>query len=455
MKDVIIVGGGLAGLSAAWRLRHFDTLVLESESRVGGRIRSEKRGRYFLNWGGHVFAGEGSSTHALLGETGTRAVTVPGVLAGLQMNGKLLLKGQIASYPFRVPMSLSSRVALLKTGARVGLDVLRYARVVRKRAGETPEMRQQRIYDFENTRSFQDYVGDLSPDVEALFKPTVTRSAADMDQLAAGAGIGYFSLVFNVGQGLNQHIAGGPSTLIGNIAGCLGERIERGAQVTEVIHREDSVLVRYERDGKAHEVEARTVVMATPATVTHRVTRGLPEELHQALGQIRYGEYVSAAFLTNETSPRPWDGAYGIATPKRSFNIALNMGNVVRGGDSTRQPGGSLMVFSPASLARELIDLSDEEITETYLRDLDDALPGFRADVTEAVVQRWRTGAPYCFPGRAALQPVLTNPARRIFLAGDYLGTLYTETAISSGFAAATHAASLLAPELEHATIQA
>ena len=44
MKDVVIVGGGLAGLAAGWRLRHWDTVLLESGSRVGGRIRSERRG---------------------------------------------------------------------------------------------------------------------------------------------------------------------------------------------------------------------------------------------------------------------------------------------------------------------------------------------------------------------------------------------------------------------------
>lgn len=46
--------------------------------------------------------------------------------------------------------------------------------------------------------------------------------------------------------------------------------------------------------------------------------------------------------------------------------------------------------------------------------------------------------APYCLPGRGKLQPILTRPTGRIHLAGDYLGTLCSETAIASGMAAAT-----------------
>jgi protoporphyrinogen/coproporphyrinogen III oxidase len=95
-------------------------VLLESGSRVGGRIRSERRGPYWLNWGGHVFAGPGSSTDALLTEAGITAAQVPGSLAGLSMNGKLLLKGRIETYPFRIPMPLSSRIALIKTGIKVG-----------------------------------------------------------------------------------------------------------------------------------------------------------------------------------------------------------------------------------------------------------------------------------------------------------------------------------------------
>ncbi|GAB88846.1 protoporphyrinogen/coproporphyrinogen oxidase [Gordonia rhizosphera] len=449
MKDVVIVGGGLAGLSAAWRLRHWDTVVLESGSRVGGRIRSEKRGQYFLNWGGHVFAGAGTSTDALLSETGTASTKVPGSLSGLAMNGKVLLDGPVQTYPFRVPMPMSSRVALLKAGAKVGFDVLRYARAVRVRPGESPQVRQQRIYEFENDRSFADYTGVLPEDADALFRPTVTRSAGDPEELSAGAGIGYFSLVWNIGAGLDRSILGGPSTLIENIAASMRDRIEMGAAVNEVVHKKNSVVVRYTQDGVDREVEARYAVLATPATVSHKVAVDVPADLRDALGKIQYGPYVSAAFLTNETGPQPYDGAYGIATPKRSFNVALNMGNIVRGSERTRQPGGSLMTFSPASLARKLLDRTDDEIVDTYVGDLDDIFPGFAGNVEEAHVQRWHTGAPYCFPGRGKLQSTLTRPSDRVFLAGDYLGTLYTETAISSAFTAAQEAASRLARDYQ------
>lgn len=451
MKDVVIVGGGIAGLSAAWRLRHFDTLLLESESRVGGRIRSERRGPYWLNWGGHVYAGGNSATAWLLNSTGVDSVPVPGSLSGLSMNGKLLLKGRVETYPFRIPMAWSARVGMVKAGAKVALRVARYARIVGQRPGETEAQRQQRIYDFMNDRSFKDFIGDLPEDAEALFKPTVTRSAADIDQLSAGAGVGYFSLVWNIGAGLSQSIVGGPSTLTESIAAALGERVRLEAPVNEVVRKKDSVVVRYQESGVQQEVEARCVVLATPATVAHRVAVDLDRDVRDALSQVLYGPYVSAAFLTNETGRQVWDDAYAIATPKRSFNVALNMSNIARGYESERQPGSSLMTFSPGSLARELLENDDDTIRRTYLDDLDQVLPGFADKVVEAEVQRWPTGAPYCFPGRAKLQPTLTRRSGRVLLAGDYLGTLYTETAIQSGLSAAQEARSLLATDRQTA----
>jgi protoporphyrinogen/coproporphyrinogen III oxidase len=448
MKDVVIVGGGLAGLSAAWRLRHSDALVLESADRVGGRVRSERRGAHWLNWGGHVYAGTDSATARLLASTGVDSAAVPGSLAGLHMNGKLLTSGRVETYPFRVPMSWGDRAKMVRAGAKVRLAVTRYARILARRPGESEAIRQQRVYDFMNDRSFADFVGKLPPEAEALFAPTVTRSSAELHEIAAGAGVGYFSLVWNIGGGLNHNILGGPSTLTETIAAALGDRIRLGAVVHEVVQKADSVVVRYRRDGVDHEVEARSVVLATQAHVTHRIAVDLDRDLRDALSKVVYGPFVSAAFLTNETERRVWDDSYAIATPKRSFTVVLNQSNVVHGSSTERIPGSSLMTFSPARLARRLMDLDDADVLRTYTDDLSEVLPGFAGSVVEAQVERWPTGSPYSFPGRGALQPTLTRRrGGRVFLAGDYLGTLYTETAVQTGLTAAQDVRAVLAAD--------
>ena len=69
---------------------------------------------------------------------------------------------------------------------------------------------------------------------------------------------------------------GGPSTLTQGIATALGDRVQLDAEVVEIVHTKRSVVVRYRQDGVDHEVEARCVVLATPATVSHRVAVDLP-----------------------------------------------------------------------------------------------------------------------------------------------------------------------------------
>ncbi|MCZ9340737.1 FAD-dependent oxidoreductase, partial [Streptomyces sp. TRM76130] len=200
--------------------------------------------------------------------------------------------------------------------------------------------------------------------------------------------VGYFSLVWGIGGGLTQSIVGGPSTLTESIAAALSDRVRLHAAVDEIVHRKDSVVVRYRQAGVEQEVEARCVVLATPATVSHRIAVDLDRDVRAALSEIVYGPYVSAAFLTDETGRQVWDDAYAIATPKRSFNVLLNHSNIQRGLESERRPGSSVMTFSPGSLARRLLELDDDDIRRIYLDDLSQVLPGFADKVVEAEVQR-------------------------------------------------------------------
>src|SRR5207248_8839001 len=126
--------------------------------------------------------------------------------------------------------------------------------------------------------------------------------------------------------------------------------------VKEVILYDRHVEVTYTTgSGDAKTTHARHVLMATPAPITREIVHNLPNDLAAARTQVVYGPYVSAALLTNETGPAPWDDCYAIASPKRSFNVMFNMSSVVRGSEHERKPGSSIMVFSPARLARDLL----------------------------------------------------------------------------------------------------
>jgi oxygen-dependent protoporphyrinogen oxidase len=423
VHDAVVVGGGIAGLAAAWRLRDRDVVVLEAAERIGGRIYSERRGPYWLNFGAHVFAGAGTATDGLLRETGVRAVPVPGVLTALELSGRVVARGRIETYPLRLPLAFRDRVAFLWVGARLRLAVAAYDRVMR--TGD-----QQRILAYRGDRTFSQWLGRVPAPVDAVLRPTLQRSSAEPEELAAGYGIGYFHLVWDRSSGLARNILGGPATLPERIAGHLGARVRTRCRVTEVVQERDAVRVVHERG----EERARYAVVATPAHVTRALVAGLPDETRDALAQVVYGPYVVAAFATNEERPTPWDGIYAVAVARRSFNMLFNSANVLRTG--AREPGGSLMVYSGASLGRRLWDVDDEEVAATYLADLDGVFPGVGALVAETVVHRWEHGLPYVRPGRHRIQSALERPLGRVVLAGDYLGTRYTDTSIRTGFEA-------------------
>ena len=58
MKDVIIIGAGIAGLSAGFELykNNIDFQILEPQDRAGGNIETLKIGDYLVESGPHTFS---------------------------------------------------------------------------------------------------------------------------------------------------------------------------------------------------------------------------------------------------------------------------------------------------------------------------------------------------------------------------------------------------------------
>jgi oxygen-dependent protoporphyrinogen oxidase len=436
-RDAIVVGAGISGVAAAWELRDHDVLVLEAADRIGGRVYSEPRGPYWLNLGAHVFSGPGSATWRFAEEVGVELAHVPGHLIAVELNGRIVAGGRPELLPFRLALRPSERVALVRAGIRLRRAVAGYERAAEPRPGESPADRRLRVLAYGDDRTFADWLGPLPDDAAALFRATVTRSTAEPHQIAFGHGAGYFSLVWNADKGLSHNVLGGPSRLIERAADGLPRGVVTGAAVSEVAPDGELVRVRYRRQGSEHEEHARHVVVATKAFDAARIVQSLPAETKRALESIPYGPTVVMGIVTAEQGAMPWDGIYALATPKRAFSMLFNVVNVMRSDDAAREPGGSFMVYRSGDGALELMAKDDAEIERAFLDDLHAVYPQTRGIVRETALLRLPQMLPYAAPGRSAVQPALERPLGRVHLAGDYLGGVYTETAISTGEAAA------------------
>jgi protoporphyrinogen/coproporphyrinogen III oxidase len=336
----------------------------------------------------------------------------------------------------------------VRAGLRLRLAIAGYERAARPRPGEAPAATRRRVLAYGDDRTFADWLGPLPGDAAALFRATVTRSTAELDEITLGHGAGYFALVWNAGKGLSHNVLGGPSRLIEGIAAELPDRVVTGAEALEVTASGDLLRIRYREDGSERDTLARHVVVATKAFDAARIAVALPRETQRALEAIPYGPSVVMAIMTGEGGPMPWDSLYALATPKRAFSMLFNVVNVLRPASPVREPGGSLMVYRSGRAALELLERSDSEIERAFLEDLYAIYPAARGIVRETALSRLPRMLPFVAPGRSALQPALERPLGRLHLAGDYLGGVYTETAIATGQSAASAIREALRGEL-------
>jgi len=422
-RDVVIVGGGIAGLAAAWRLRHRDFLLLEAGDRLGGRMRSDPCGDYWLNYGAHLFPGPGSLVDRMARECGLEIVPVTGSMMGLAVGSTLLDDGRVETYPFRLPLSLRDRIAFARAGLKVQRAVARFHRLEQR-------------HEFEDHRTFGEFLGPLPPAVHEIFSCAAHRATAELDELSAGCGIGLFALVWGGERSLiARNLPGGSGRLPAALGRELGERARTGCRVHAITPDGNGLVVHH----AGGEVSARQVIVAAPAPHAAPLVAPVAEQAAATLSQLTYGAFLSVAVETRETSAMPYDHVYAMATPGRVFDMFTNQAQALRG--RPRHPGGSLMLFAGAQHAAALMGEADELIVERFLAELHQLYPQTRGAIAGATVRRWQLGNVYACPGRSRLQAALEGPLgahQNLNLAGDYFAELGNiEAAAHTGLAAA------------------
>jgi oxygen-dependent protoporphyrinogen oxidase len=440
--DVIVIGGGPSGLSAAWELRERKVLVLEKTQRLGGRLYSMTRGDYWLNLGGHLFPPPGSHMRNILHSIGLDVLKIPGNKFAIWWGGKVYKPKAVSALPLTMSMSIRERLSMISIGLRMLKAVKGWQKEMLTVDGENNQRRRARVARYMADISFRDFIGRVPRRVEALFQSAARRAAAEMEDQNAGVGVSLFGAVWaGKGDSMALNLDGGSGRFGERMMEVLGDRVRYHTTVKSVTKTGDRISVVFEADGREQTLTAAQVIVAVPAYQAAEIVKDLPAGVQKTLEAVQYGPFPTMGIITDEPGPMPYDDIYAITTPEASFDMFFNHANPLRSGP--RKPGGSLMVYSGGAPARALLKRTDEEIRDIYLADVLKMFPQLKGHIKETIVQRWVPGNTYR-PAGFNFEPMLAYCERDdvdIHFAGDYFAEIGNmEIATGTGHEAAKRA---------------
>ncbi len=426
---VIVVGAGIAGLTAAYTLqkRGFRAEVLEREATPGGRMRSERHGDFIVDRGAQFVASSYHNMRVLVDELGLR----PKVKRLATGRGATLRNGKLVSSDYTGlkailyarDLSLGSKLRLprLLWELRRHRALLDFYHIER-----AAPLDDESAHDWALRRFGREVLDEL---IEPPFASTFTVLPENLSRAFVLATIHY---MFTSGFRLYA-FEGGNGLLTQTLASKL--RVRTGAQVSRVTQSIDGAQIEL---ANGERISTDAVVIATPGNHVVRLCPGLPEAERRFFEGVRYARSIIAFVMTSTTEADP--GVYGVGIARRE-GVRL-YGMAMENPKPGAVPAGKTMFNCAFSeeYAAELFDRPDEEVVAALHGELR-KLPLRGLDKTEGhVVHRWPELVPQFYPGYIRSLAAFNDRRERsdrFFFAGDYLAGPYTEAALTSGLRAA------------------
>jgi phytoene dehydrogenase-like protein len=418
-SDVVVVGGGLAGLAAAATAARAGASVtlLERSSRPGGRARTREQEGFLLNLGPHALSAAGAGRSVL------RDLGVP-VAGAVPPSAGLALRDGAA---FRLPATPGSLLATRLLSPRAKLQMARLLwRIAKGKQATTPGV------------GFERWLVDqrLAPGTAALLRAVARLStyAADLDRLDAAAALDQVRLALAASV---IYVHGGWQSLVDGlraVAEAAGARVVKGAPVSVIEASEGHVKAVRAADGHVHAAEA--VVLAVPPDEAARLAAEISPEIGRAA---RAAVPVRAATLDL--------GLRRLPRPQRRFALGIDrpLYYSVHSATARLAPAGAALVHALMYLGPGAPDAPGVEAELERMMDL--LQPGWRREV---VVRRFvpELTASSALPvadrgGLKGRAPVRPAGVAGLLLAGDWVGPtgLLADASLASGREAGRRAA--------------
>ncbi|MFF0071489.1 flavin monoamine oxidase family protein [Streptomyces sp. NPDC005494] len=319
---VVVVGGGIAGLAAAYELGKagYDCTVLEARGRTGGRnftVRggdsttdtygNEQTARF--SEGQYMNAGPGRIPQWMVTLDYCRELGVPvEVFTNENANAYLFNEKAGMKAPVRYRTAKADMYGyvaelLAKAGDKGALD--------REITAEDQERLLEFLKDFGDIGDTLDYTGSsrrgYRVDPAAAGTPGEELGSVPTASEVFASGVGrYFSFEFEYDQAMLMfQPVGGMDRIPAALTRAVGERrVLTGAAVTDITDTAHGVTVTYTRSGRTRRIEADYCIAALPPNILAKTRHNLGQAVQSALEACRPS---SAGKIALEYRSRWWE----------------------------------------------------------------------------------------------------------------------------------------------------
>ena len=436
--DVVVVGAGLSGLSAARNLvkAGLSVSVLEARDRVGGRTLLGTVGKGRFDMGGQFVGAKQHRIHAIAKEYGLELIRVEQVENGLKIRD---YNGSIGTFKGTIPrLSLTDPPLVNMLG--LGASALRLEYQRRKVPAKEPWAAPQALhYDSLTIKGWEDESSLNTAQVQGFFN-SVARGmfGADASEVSMLNFLHFLQTTDGlqaVSEGQMFRFALGSQAMSLHMAEALGDRVVLQAPVSAIEQDDQGVTVR----SAAGDWRGRYAVVSVPIPLVSRIrfTPELPGPRKAIVGRAFMGSTVKCLMTYDKTFWRDKGYTGTVLSDRYPISAVFDNSNPV-----DNQP--CLLAFVVGNAAVHWSSRDPEARKRDVLASMKLWFGPEAAEPTEYhefdwSQQEWTGGCPIAnlAPGAMSLLgPSLAQPHGRVHWAGSELSpewVSYMEGGLASG----------------------
>jgi len=277
----IILGGGLAGLSAAYHLKTNNYLILEKEREVGGLCRSKKVGNFTFDYAPHIFFTKDEYVKSLI-----RDILIENLIQK-ERKAYIYLYNTYIKYPFEVhlgglPKEVIEESIFGVMDAKSNERPANFKEWIYSAFGEGIARHymipyNEKVWKYDLEKMDIDWVGGRvpSPDIKEIIRGVIGTQTKDFGPNAI------FSYPLSGG------IGSLPKAFLNHIM-----NISCSSEVVKIGMKKDELSVVYKKGGKSRTMRCEKILSSLPLPSLIDMMEDAPEDVHKAARRLAYNSLL-------------------------------------------------------------------------------------------------------------------------------------------------------------------